>query len=138
MTSTGPAQTPMKYQQLHQLIKYICVGVISNAAGYATYLLLTHLGLSPKLAMTLLYITIAGFSFFGNKKITFMYDGHFWGAGMRYVVAHLIGYSINLAILVVFSDHLGYNHAIVQATAIIVIAMYLFISLKFFVFRRTA
>ncbi|VVN03272.1 GtrA family protein [Pseudomonas fluorescens] len=128
----------MKHQQFHQLIRYICVGLISNATGYAIYLFLTYLGLSPKLAMSLLYITIAGFSFFGNKKITFMYNGHFWGAGMRYVVAHLIGYLINLAILIFFSDHLGYNHAIVQATAIIVIAMYLFIALKFFVFRRTA
>lgn len=86
--------------------------------------------------MTLLYVTIAGFSFVGNKKITFMYGGHFWGAGMRYALAHLIGYSINLAILLVFSDHLGYNHAIVQAMAIVVIAIYLFVTLKFFVFRR--
>lgn len=86
--------------------------------------------------MTLLYITIAGLSFFGNQKITFMYDGKFLVAGTRYVIAHIIGYSINLAILVVFSDRLGYNHEIVQATAILTVAMYLFISLKFFVFRR--
>lgn len=126
----------MRHQQLKQLIRYICVGTASNAAGYAAYLLLTYFGLSPKVAMTLLYITIAGLSFFGNQKITFMYDGKFLVAGTRYVIAHIIGYSINLAILVVFSDRLGYNHEIVQATAILTVAMYLFISLKFFVFRR--
>ena len=126
----------MKRHQLGQLIRYVCVGLFSNATGYAIYLLLTYTGLAPKIAMTLLYVTIAGFSFVGNKKITFMYDGNFWGAGMRYVLAHLIGYSINLVILVVFSDHLGYNHAIVQAMAIVVIAIYLFVTLKFFVFRR--
>ena len=127
---------PMKHQQLKQLARYICVGAASNAAGYAAYLLLTYFGLLPKAAMTLLYITIAGFSFFGNQKITFMYDGKFLGAGVRYLIAHLIGYSLNLAILMVFSDHLGYNHQIVQAAAIISVAMYLFFSLKFFVFRR--
>lgn len=136
MTTTGLFQPLMKRLQIRQLIRYICVGIVSNATGYATYLILTYFGLPPKVAMTLLYVTIAGFSFYGNKKITFTYDGHFWGAGIRYLGAHLIGYSINLAILVVFSDHLGYNHAIVQATAIIAIAIYLFIALKFFVFRR--
>ena len=128
----------MGNQQLTQLIKYICIGAISNAAGYITYLFLTYLGLAPTVAMTLLYITIAGFSFFGNKQITFMYDGHLLGAGVRYLIAHFFGYSINLAILVIFAERFGYNHAIVQAAAIITVAVYLFITLKLFVFRRDA
>lgn len=127
----------MKYQQFKQLARYICIGAASNAAGYAAYLLLTYFGLPPKVAVTLLYITVAGLSFFGNQKITFMYDGKFLGAGIRYFIAHFTGYSLNLAILMVFSDHLGYNHQIVQAAAIILVAVYLFFSLKFFVFRRT-
>lgn len=126
----------MKYEQLKQLLTYACIGVASNAAGYGVYLLLTFGGLDPKLAMTLLYITIASISFFGNKKITFMYDGHLLGAGARYLIAHFFGYTINLVILMVFSDLLGYNHAIVQVFAIITVAMYLFITLKLFVFRR--
>jgi len=128
----------MGNQQLTQLMRYICVGAISNAAGYTTYLFLTYLGLAPTTAMTLLYISIAGFSFFGNKRITFMYDGHLLGAGMRYLIAHFLGYSINLAILVIFAERLGYNHALVQAVAIVTVAIYLFITLKLFVFRRAA
>jgi len=127
----------MKYEQFTQLLKYICIGVISNATGYGIYLLLTYSGLDPKLTMTLLYVTIASISFFGNKTVTFMYDGHLLGAGARYLIAHFFGYTINLVILMVFSDHLGYNHAIVQAFAIITVAVYLFITLKFFVFRRS-
>ncbi|CAH0218192.1 hypothetical protein BJN42_20670 [Pseudomonas koreensis] len=128
----------MEKQQFTQLVRYIFVGAISNAAGYITYLLLTYFGLTPSIAMTLLYITIAGISFFGNKKLTFMYDGHLLGAGIRYLIAHFIGYSINLAILLYFSEHLGYSHALVQAGAILTVAIYLFITLKLFVFRRAA
>lgn len=67
-----------------------------------------------------------------------MYDGHLLGAGMRYLIAHFLGYSINLAILVIFAERLGYNHALVQAVAIVTVAIYLFITLKLFVFRRAA
>ena len=126
----------MKIRHKRQLVKYLFVGVASNAAGYCTYLLLTHFELPPKVAMTLLYVTTAALSFFGNRKITFSYEGRLFGAGFRYIIAQSLGYLINLAILMVFVDQLGYNHRIVQAIAIITVAFYLFFSLKLFVFRR--
>lgn len=86
--------------------------------------------------MTLLYTITATLSFFGNQKITFSYSGKLLGASVRYVIAQATGYLINLAILMVFADHFGYNHKIVQAIAILIVACYLFISLKLFVFRR--
>lgn len=126
----------MKKQQSRQIAKYIIIGLLSNAAGYSTYLLLTHFNLPPKTAMTLLYVTSAALSFFGNQKITFSYSGKLLGAGIRYFTVQTIGYLINLAILMVFVDKLGYNHKIIQAIAIFTVACYLFISLKLFVFRR--
>lgn len=127
----------MKKKQPKQLIKYMVIGLLSNAAGYSTYLLLTHINVSPKAAMTTLYITIATLSFFGNKKITFSHSGKLIETGIRYITAQAMGYLINLFILVVFVDELGYNHKIVQAIAIITVACFLFITLKLFVFRRT-
>lgn len=119
-----------------QFVKYLIIGAASNAAGYCTYLLLTHFALPPKLAMTLLYATTATLSFFGNKSTTFSHEGRLFGAGVRYIIAQSVGYFINLAILMVFVDQLGYNHRIVQAAAIVIVAFYLFFSLKLFVFRR--
>lgn len=127
----------MKKQQSRQIARYIIIGLLSNAAGYSIYLFLTHFGLPPKIAMTLLYITTAALSFFGNQKITFSYSGKLLGASIRYVTVQATGYLINLAILMVFVDQLGYNHKIVQAIAIFIVACYLFVSLKLFVFRRT-
>lgn len=126
----------MKKQQSSQIAKYIIVGLLSNAAGYSTYLLLTHFSLPPKTAMTLLYITTAALSFLGNQRITFSYSGKLLGASIRYVTVQATGYLINLAILMVFVDQLGYNHRIVQAIAIFTVACYLYVSLKIFVFRR--
>ncbi|WP_150711601.1 GtrA family protein [Pseudomonas fluorescens] len=125
----------MKNRHTIQFVKYLVVGAASNTAGYCTYLLLTYFALPPKTAMTLLYITTAALSFFGNKRTTFAHEGRLFGAGVRYIIAQALGYLINLAILMVFVDQLGYNHQIVQATAIVTVAFYLFFSLKLFVFR---
>lgn len=118
-----------------QLLKYGLVGLCSNACGYAVYLLLTELGFTPKLTMTMLYGAGAVVSFFGNRRLTFSYQGRMLGSGFRYVLAHSLGYCINLILLAVFADYFGYPHQWVQAAAIFVIAGYLFIALKFFVFR---
>ena len=44
------------------------------------------------------------------------------------------GYLMNLAILFVFVDKMGFAHQWVQAVAIFVVAGYLFLAFKFFVF----
>lgn len=126
----------MTHQELKQAVTYILIGGLSNAIGYTAYVLLTFAGLTPKTAMTLLYIIVASLNFFGNKKITFSYQGKTIGSGFRYLIAQLIGYLINLAILMVFSDILGYNHLFIQLGAVLTVAVFLFFSQKFFVFRR--
>lgn len=118
-----------------QLIKYSCVGVLSNTAGYLIYLLLTYFGTQPKLAMTVLYATGATFGFFGNRNVTFSHSDRIIGPGVRYVLAHTFGYLLNLAILAVFVDRLGFSHQVVQAAAIVLVAAFLFIAFKFFVFK---
>jgi putative flippase GtrA len=120
-----------------QLIKYALVGFFSNACGYALYLLLTELGSTPKLTMTALYIAGALISFVGNRRLTFSYKGGTLSSGIRFVLAHAIGYGINFCLLAVFVDHYGYSHQWVQAAAIFVVASYLFVALKFFVFKAS-
>jgi putative flippase GtrA len=85
--------------------------------------------------MTLLYGVGATIGFIGNRRLTFSHTGNVLGSGFRYILAHLTGYFLNLAILLVFVGHLGYPHQLIQAIAIFVVAGYLFIVFKFFVFR---
>ncbi|MDK9709088.1 MAG: GtrA family protein [Desulforhopalus sp.] len=117
-----------------QVIRYAVVGVLSNLLGYLVYLMATYLGAAPKLTMTLLYGVGASVGFIGNRKLTFMHKGRVLSSGLRYCVAHCLGYCINLALLYIFVDNLGYSHQWIQAIAIFIVAGFLFIALKFFVF----
>jgi len=123
-------------KSMRQLMRYALVGVASNAAIYVVYLIITCLGVEHKTAMTLVYV-IGGFiGFVGNRKWTFAHRGSASGAVFRYVLAHLFGYSLNFLILFTFVDRLGYAHQWVQAAAILIVAGFLFIIFKFFVFRQ--
>lgn len=121
---------------MRQLIRYGFVGVASNVTIYFFYLLITYLGVESKIAMTLLYIIGASIGFIGNRKWTFAHRGDSSSAALRYVLAHLFGYMLNYLFLFIFADRLGYAHQLVQAVAIIIVAGFLFIAFKYFVFRE--
>lgn len=123
-------------QSLIQLLRYGIIGLVSNMAGYLVYLLITYFGVPPKIAMSVLYVTGAAVGFFGNRKLTFAHRGGVMGAGVRYVIAHCIGYLINLSILILMVDKFGYPHQWVQAAAIFIVAGFLFLMFKFFVFTE--
>lgn len=120
---------------MRQLIRYGLVGVASNFAIYCVYLLITYLGVEPKTAMTLVYLIGATIGFVGHRKWTFVHSGDASRAAIRYAFAHLSGYLINFLILFIFVDMLGYIHQVVQAAAIIVVAGFLFIIFKHYVFH---
>ena len=120
-----------------QLLRYAATGAISNAAGYFVYLVITYFGMSPKYAMSFLYAVGATVGFFGNRRLTFSYKGRIFGSGVRYLIAHALGYLMNLAILIVFVDVFGYAHQLVQAVAVFAVAAFLFVAFKYFVFRTT-
>lgn len=128
-------QTAVGRESGRQFIRYALVGIVSNVSGYLVYLLITYLGVPPKPAMTMLYVVGATLGFLGNHSITFNYQGRVLGAGARYIVIHAIGYLLNLSLLVIFVDRLGYSHQVVQAAAVLVVATFLFIAFKLFVFR---
>ena len=123
-------------KHLSQLFRYGVIGVTVNLAAYLAYLLATYLGGTPKLTMSVIYVLTAFFSFLGNRSLTFAYKGGFLGSGLKFSIAHLFGYLINLALLFVFVDKIGYPHQVVQVCAIVIVAMFLFLTFKIFVFRE--
>lgn len=119
-----------------QLIRYGLVGIASNLSGYLLFLLITYWGVEPKKAMTLLYVVGASIGFFGNRQWTFAHKGALPVSGARYFIAHLFGYMINFLILLTFVDRFGYSHQWVQAAAVFVVAGFLFMAFKYFVFPK--
>jgi putative flippase GtrA len=123
---------------LRQLFMYALIGALTNVAGYAIYLLLTYLGGAPKLVISILYPVGATIGFFANRRYTFQHDGQLASAGVRYIGAQFAGYLLNVSLLVVCVDHLGFPHQLVQAVAVIVVAVFLFIVSRLFVFPSQA
>lgn len=128
-------QTPIISRKTsRQLISYVLIGLLSNGLGYGFYLILTSHGLPPRLTVTALYAVSACIGFFANRKVTFRHQGGIGKAGIRYIVTQFSGYILNIALLTVFYDWLGFPHQFVQAAAIFVVAIFLFIVSRFFVF----
>lgn len=120
-----------------QFIRYVVVGLASNAAIYVAYLLLTLLGMGPKLAMSLLYGVGVLQTFVFNKKWSFRFDGAATPALLRYVVAYAVGYVVNLLALMLLVDQAGMQHQLIQALMIFVVAIMLFVAQRYWVFRQT-
>ena len=128
--------TPMG-KPILQLFRYGVVGVATNLALYLFYLLITYLGIEPKMAMTIAYAVGALIGFVGHRQWTFSHKGTLLRSGARYCIAHVFGYLINFLFLLTFVDILGYSHQLVQAAAIFVVAGFLFITFRYFVFPKT-
>jgi len=118
------------------LIRYAFVGMFINICGYAIYLLVTWLGVSPKVSMSFLYCFGAVLGFFGNRRWTFAHNGEIWHSWMRYWITHMIGYGLNFFMLYFFVDRMGYSHQMVQAAAVFIVAGFLFLMFNCFVFPK--
>ncbi len=121
---------------LWQLIRYVMVGIVTNASGYLLYLVVTYLGVSPTLSMTVIYGTVTLMGFFGNRKLTFHDTGTIWSSGSRYLLVYGIGFVFQYAMLVIFYEGRGYPHQLVQITSACVVTGFLFFALKYFVFPQ--
>ena len=121
---------------MKRLLRYAVVGLVTNLLGFIGYLIITWLGAEPKIAMTFLYLVGASASFFANRRWTFSHRGSVATGGVRFAVAHVLGYLLNLSILSLFVDRLGYPHQYVQAVAILVVAGFLFVLFRWFVFPQ--
>lgn len=119
---------------LTQLVRYGIVGMLNNLLGYLIYLLVTWFWLDPKVAVTFLYPIGALTAYFGHARYSFSYSGRTSHGVLRYVIAHLLGYSVNVLMLYVFSDMLKLPHQIVQAAAIVGVAGILYLLFRYFVF----
>jgi putative flippase GtrA len=118
-----------------QFTRYAVVGLVSNAVLYALYLAFTALGVAPKIAMTVLYALGVLQTFLFNKRWSFKDRGPEGAALVRYCIAYGSGYVLNLIILTVFVDRLGLPHQYVQGVTILVIAVYLFLLQRIWVYR---
>ena len=121
---------------LTQFARYAIVGFASNVMGYGIYLVLTRIGLAPKVAMTLLYAIGVLQTFVFNKKWSFRFAGAAKPALVRYATAYALGYVVNLLALMLLVDQAGLPHQMVQGVMILVVAVMLFLAQRYWVFPQ--
>ena len=119
-----------------QFFHYAVVGLASNALGYVIYITLTRLGLEPKLAMSVLYVTGVLQTFVFNKKWSFRFNGAARPAFLRYAMLYALGYVFNFLVLMLLVDQIGLPHQWVMGGLVIFMAIFFFIGQKFWVFRQ--
>lgn len=117
-----------------QFLRYVVVGALSNALLYFTYLLLTYIGIGPKLAMSLLYVVGVLQTFVFNRKWSFGFVGAVKPAFVRYTIVYATGYIINFLVLMLLVDLNGFPHQFVMGSMVLFMAVFFFICQKFWVF----
>jgi putative flippase GtrA len=122
-------------REIRELLRYAIVGLSSNALLFALYLLLTRAMVGHKLAATIVYVIGTGQAFVMNKTWTFEHRGDVGVSLMRFLLVYGLGYLINIAGLVLFVDWSGYSGEYVQGILIFVIAAFIFMLQKWWVFH---
>lgn len=117
-----------------QLVRWLIVGTVVNAALYLVYLGLTASVLGPRTAMTVVYVAGVLLGFIGHRSWSFEHRGRPEPALMRYLGAYLLGYFLNLAGLQFGIEILGWPHQLVQGVMVVVVAISMFAMQKYFVF----
>ena len=117
-----------------QVLRYIITGVMSNGIGYLFYLTATLLlNIGHKTAMTGLYAIGVMVNFSINRRWTFRSIRSVRSGLLRFLLAIVVGYFLNLILLFTCVDFIGWPHQFVQAGAIMMMAIYFFIINKHYV-----
>lgn len=119
-----------------ELIRYAVVGIATNVYGFLFYVLFTTLGVSPVVYISISYPVHIGLAFCFNKKWSFRHKGSISTSAVRYLISYIGCYVLNVATLKYFYGYWGFNHILVQAAAVVIIAPLLFLIHKFWVFRE--
>ena len=122
-------------ENIRQVFSYGVIGVFSNALLYCLFVLITWLGVEPKLAMSIGWVIGITQSYFLNRRFTFSLKGQDLTSFIKYVTTYLLNYCINWIALYIFVDHQGHSHLIVQAIMVFVNAAIIFLMLRVWVFR---
>jgi putative flippase GtrA len=118
-----------------QFIRYVAVGTLTNVSGYLLYLYVTSLGISPILTISIFYPVYIGVAFYLHKTLSFGHKGQLTASAIKYLVAYVGCYLLNVGMLAFFSDYLGFPHWLVQAGAVVSIALLLFVIQRYWIFR---
>lgn len=117
-----------------QSLRFLTVGLVSNAVLYLFYVVLTWIGLSPFLAVGIVFVFGVMQTFVFNRRWTFSQQHSGSMQLPRYLIVYIIAFLVNILCIYIFVNLMAYPHQWVQAVAIPVLGVFLFIGQRYWVF----
>jgi putative flippase GtrA len=118
-----------------RLTRYASSGVLNTLVGFSAIFLLMILGASPFIANTGGYLVGFVLGFVVSKKYVFRSNGHFVGESVRYLVAYLICFMLNLLILRLALTFLQWEAVAAQLLAAATYTVTMYVLTQLFVFK---
>lgn len=119
---------------LDQALRFGLVGLVSNIALYALFLIALSLDLDSKIVVTILYLTGLSATYILNRRWSFECRGSMAKSGKRYIVLYGSLYLTNVALIWAFVDHLGVSPAALQACVMLIFIPIAFLMQRYWVF----
>ena len=129
-------QLRMNLNKHMQFIRFLLLGILVNTISFGLYCLFTYFGLSPKFAMSIVYSAAVISNFIGQKSWVFKNKNDYSIRLNRYILIYVLGYWINWLLLEIFVERFKFVHEIVQASSIIIVAIFLYFTLNNYVFNN--
>lgn len=114
--------------------RYAGSGALNTVTGFAVIFALMALDFSPFIANIGGYLVGFILGFVVSKKFVFRSNGHFVGESIRYLVAFMICFGLNLLTLQIALSKLHINALAGQLLAAVVYTASMFIFTRWFVF----
>lgn len=121
-----------------EVVRFGIVGVAVNVTLYLAYLMLIHAGIDYRVAMSAVYVAGTVLGFVLHRSWTFRSKRAWGGAFGRYLIAYAAGYALNLAGLWLLVEAVDLSHALAQGVMILVVAAFLFMIQKLWIFPKVS
>ena len=120
-----------------QFIKFVIVGALTTLVNFAIYATLVLVGVFYLYAAVIAFVVATLNSYTFNRRWTFRAGRHSRGKLFRFTLVQLVGLGVNLGVLAILVENLGFGHhkLIAQVIANAFVVLTNFLGNKFWTFR---
>lgn len=127
----------IKYREL---LSYLFFGVLTTVVNYVSYLLLAPFFGTTTIPTAIAWVLSVAFAYLTNRRWVFRSQAKGAAAVLReagsFVGARLISGVIDVGIMWVFADRLGFNDKLVKLASNVFVVIFNYIASKLIIFRK--
>lgn len=127
----------IKYREL---LSYLFFGVLTTVVNYVSYLLLAPFFGTTTIPTAIAWVLSVAFAYLTNRRWVFRSQAKGAAAVLReagsFVGARLISGVIDVGIMWVFADRMGFNDKLVKIASNVFVVIFNYIASKLIIFRK--